>query len=171
MPDIEYSPPMAFQASFEELLARLERAVDDGLDAGWVSEPPAARAALLVREALEAWTRATYPGSSCEGSAPDPASRRRLALRIHSAPVTHHVEVRGSASGEPAAPAEIDGHTLHSWVVLAHLGEPDASFLSRIDRLAGAGLRKIGERQGKRVRLSLWMGTAAPDGCPDCRPR
>ncbi|HYE97373.1 MAG TPA: hypothetical protein VEJ18_00625 [Planctomycetota bacterium] len=162
---------MAFQASFEDLLAQLEKAVDGHLDAGWAAEPPAARAALLVREALEAWTRSTYPGSSCEGSALDPGSRRRLALRIHSAPVTHHVQVWGSAQGEPVAPAEVDAHTQHSWVVLAHLGEPDAAFLHRIDRLADSGLRKIGERRGRHVMLNLWMGTAAPDGCPDCGPK
>jgi hypothetical protein len=163
---------MAFSFPTSELLQRLERAVLEDLEAGWVAEPPAARAALLVREELRRWTLATYPGSASEGEAIEPGSRRRLSLVIHSAPVTHRVEVWGLACGdenESSAPA--GDHISHSWVVVAHLGAACPNLEANLARLAAAGLRRVEERCSERLSLSLWMGGAAPDGCPACRTK
>ncbi|HEX7897186.1 MAG TPA: hypothetical protein VF950_05475 [Planctomycetota bacterium] len=160
---------MAFQASTAELLGRLEKAVESKLEDGWAAEPPAARAALLVREELAAWTRTTYPGSACDGSALDPGSRRRLALTIHSAPVSHRVEVWGLACGDDAESViPVGEHVAHSWVVLAHVGGPCKNLDARVAKLTAAGLRRLEERLTPRFALSLWMGAAAPDGCPAC---
>jgi hypothetical protein len=160
---------MAFQASTAQILSRIEAAVEAKLDDRWVAEPPAARAALLVREALADWTRSTYPGSACEGGSLDPDSRRRLSLVIHSAPVSHRVEIRGLACGD-AREAELapDGHAAHSWVVLAHVGPPCPRLEESARRLAQAGLKRLEERCTSRLALSVWMGAAAPDGCPAC---
>jgi hypothetical protein len=158
---------MALSASPADILARLEKAVEADLDRNWAAEPPAARAALLAREELERWTRATYPGSSTEGAALDPGSRRRLSLFIHSAPVSHRVEVWGTADGDEA-PGVADAHTRHSWVVLAHVGSGQGALNRSADRLEAAGLKKLAERREGRLAFALWMGNAAPDGCPDC---
>ena len=160
---------MAFRQSTAELLETLEKIVQANLEEGWVAEPPAARLALLVREELGRWTQATYPGSALEGSALDPGSRRRLGLRIHSAPVTHRVEVWGLACGDEAEAAVPKGdHIAHSWVVLAHLGGPCRNLESRAAQLAGAGLKRMEARETPKLSLSLWTGAAAPDGCPAC---
>ena len=160
---------MAFQASTAQLLTRIEEALRAKIDEGWVAEPPAARAALLVREALADWTRSSYPGSSCEGAALDPGSRRRLSLVIHSAPVSHRVEIWGLACGDDRE-AEIPAgeHVAHSWVVLAHVGEPCPRLEARAARLAQAGLKRHDQRVAPGLALSIWMGAAAPDGCPAC---
>ncbi len=163
---------MAFSFPTAELLGRLEQAVLGNLDDGWVAEPAAARAALLVREELRRWTQATYPGSASEGEALEPGSRRRLSLVIHSAPVTHRVEVWGLACGDDLEAAPPGGdHIAHSWVVLAHLGGDCPNLAANVAKLEGAGLRRIEERRSDRLRLSLWMGNAAPDGCPACRTK
>ncbi len=160
---------MAFAASTAELLGRLARVIEENLEAGWVAEPPAARAALLAREELARWTQATYPGSTSEGAALDPGSRRRLSLTIHSAPVTHRVEVWGLACGDDREASVPAGeHIAHSWVVLAHLGPPCPNLEASRARIQAAGLRKVDERGTDRLQLSLWMGAAAPDGCPAC---
>jgi hypothetical protein len=160
---------MAFAASTSQLLGRLEKTIESGLDDGWVMEPPAARLALLVREELARWTQSTYPGSSCEGAALDPGSRRRLSLTIHSAPVSHRVEVWGMACGdEDEARVPAGEHIAHSWVVVAHAGKPCAHLEARLGRIAQAGLRRVDARESPRLSLSLWMGAAAPDGCPAC---
>jgi hypothetical protein len=160
---------MAFRADPAELLTRVEKTVEAKLDDGWAAEPPAARAALLVREELAAWTQANYPGSACDGAALDPGSRRRLALTIHSAPVSHRVEVWGLACGDEAeARLPAGEHIAHSWVVVAHVGGPCPNLQASLGKLADAGLKRLGERSTPRLTLSLWMGAAAPDGCPAC---
>lgn len=163
---------MAFAASTADLLGRLETFVRANLENGWVAEPPAARMALLVREELARWTQATYPGSTSEGAALDKDSRRRLSLTIHSAPVTHRVEVWGMACGDEAEKVVPAGeHIAHSWLVLAHLGEPCPHLEARSSKIAAAGLKRVDRREGAGLSLSLWMGAAAPDGCPACRTK
>jgi hypothetical protein len=158
-----YFESMAFTSSTTGLLERVEKFVSAHLEANWAAEPKAARLALLVREELRRWTQSSYPGSSCEGSALDPDSRRRLSLTIHSAPVSHRVEVWGLVPDDPAR--TVNGHTLHSWVVLAG----DAGALEKAsEQLAKAGLKRIDRRDGPSFSLSLWMGAGAPDGCPEC---
>lgn len=160
---------MAFQASTSELLARVERSVEAKLEDGWAAEPPAARVALLVREELAAWTKSTYPGSAVDGAALDPGSRRRLGLTIHSAPVSHRVEVWGLACGDEAeAEMPAGEHIAHSWVVVAHVGGPCKNLQARLAKLSSAGLKRLEERVTPRFSISLWMGAAAPDGCPAC---
>jgi hypothetical protein len=161
---------MAFTGSTTDLLRSLEEAIGAGLDEGWAAEPPAARAALLAREALERWTRATYPGAALEGRALEPDSRRRLSLAIHSAPVTHRVEIWGLACGDAQeGVVSSDAHVAHSWVLLVHLGPPCPRLAGGERRLAELGLRRVDARQGERITLTLWMGAAAPDGCAACR--
>lgn len=163
---------MAFAASTSQLLGRLAQVIETHLDDGWVAETTAARIALLVREELARWTQTTYPGSTSEGAALDPDSRRRLSLTIHSAPVTHRVEIWGLACGdEREADVPSGEHIAHSWVVLAHLGSPCPNLEACRAKIQSAGLRKVDERQGPRLSLSLWMGAAAPDGCPACLAR
>lgn len=160
---------MAFRQSTSELLQTLEKIVRADLEDGWAAEPPAARLALLVREELGRWTRATYPGSTLEGAALDPGSRRRLSLTIHSAPVSHRVEVWGLACGDEAEAAVPKGeHVAHSWVVLAHLGAPCRRLEDRAAQLSAAGLKRMESRESTGLSLSLWTGAAAPDGCPAC---
>lgn len=161
---------MSFTASTAGLLERLEQHLQHHLEPNWAAEPPAARAALLVREELGRWTRSTYPGSSIQNSAFDAGSRRRLGLTIHSAPVTHRVEVWGMACGDAAEP-EIPkgGHVAHSWVVLAHVGPPCPQFKSRAAALQSAGLVRLDARESPSLSLSLWSGSSAPDGCPACQ--
>jgi hypothetical protein len=160
---------MAFQASTAKILGRLEQVIDESLEKGWVSEPHAARLALLVREELQRWTQANYPGSSCEGAALDPDSRRRLSLTIHSAPVSHRVEVWGLACGDDRESTVPAGeHVAHSWVVLAHLGAPCPNLRASAAKLEVAGLKRLDQRETPKLSLSLWMGKAAPDGCPAC---
>ncbi len=160
---------MAFSASHAEILGRLEQAVIAHLEDGWVAEPHAARVALLVRDELRRWTQTTYPGCTAEGAALDPGSRRRLSLTIHSAPVTHRVEVWGLACGDEKEPLVPDGgHVAHSWVVVAHHGERCRNLEAREAKLKGAGLKRLDARESPRLSLSLWMGAAAPDGCPAC---
>jgi hypothetical protein len=160
---------MAFQASTAKILGRLEQVIGEHLEKGWAAEPAAARAALLVREELQRWTQATYPGSACEGAALDPGSRRRLSLTIHSAPVSHRVEIWGLACGDEGESAVPAGeHVAHSWVVLAHVGKPCPNLAARAAKLEGAGLRRLDLRESPTLSLSLWMGKAAPDGCPAC---
>jgi len=160
---------MAFTASTNGLLERLEKFAAAHLDTNWVSEPKPARLALLVREELRRWTQSSYPGVSCEGAALDPGSRHRLCLTIHSPPVSHRVEVWGLA--RTATPQSLGRHTAHSWVVLA--GEDGAG--SAVESVAGqlqkAGLRQVDRRDSAAFSLSLWMGAAAPDGCPECLGR
>lgn len=157
---------MAFTQSPTGLLERVEKFVAAHLDANWAAEPRAARMALLVREELRRWTQSSYPGSTCEGSALDPESRRRLSLTIHSAPVSHRVEVWGLVDGDALRP--VGGHTVHSWVVLAG---PSAALEKASGSLAAAGLKRVEQRDGPSFSLSLWMGAGAPDGCPECLGR
>jgi len=160
---------MVLAAPTGEILARLGRAIGGALDGGWAAEPPAARLALLAREALERWVREAYPGSACEGAALDRDSRRRLSLTIHSPAVTHRVEIRGMACGDPFETAPPPAAPLdRSWVVLAHLGGPCRNFDAAAARIAGAGLRLVDRRDAPRLSLGLWMGADAPDGCPAC---
>ncbi|HXX94166.1 MAG TPA: hypothetical protein VEN81_11070 [Planctomycetota bacterium] len=161
---------MAFTASTSGLLERLEKHVAGHLEANWVSEPAAARAALLVREELGRWTRSTYPGATLDNSALDPGSRRRLALRIHSAPVTHRVEIWGMACGDPSESSVPKGeHLGHSWIVLAHVGGPCPHLEARAASLGNLGLKRLESRSTPALTLSIWTGASAPDGCPDCR--
>ena len=160
---------MVFRASTSDLLGRLAGVIRENLEKGWVAEPPAARAALLIREELARWTQATYPGSSCEPASLAPDSRRHLSLTIHSAPVTHRVEVWGLACGdERESRIPSSDHIAHSWVVVAHLGDACANHKAHADRISGAGLRRIELKETPGLTLSLWMGAAAPDGCPAC---
>jgi len=161
---------MAFSASTSDLLTRLQQVVTRNLEDGWAAEPRAARLALLVREELKVWTQSAYPGSSCEGAALDPGSRRRLSLTIHSAPVSHRVEVWGLACGDECEPAIPAGeHVAHSWVVLAHWGETCDHLKAHARKLESAGLKPLEMRHSPPLTLSLWMGAAAPDGCPACQ--
>jgi hypothetical protein len=161
---------MAFTVSTGELLERVQKFVETRLDDGWVAEPPAARLALLVREELGRWTAATYPGSSLELAALEPGSRRRLSITIHSAPVTHRVEIWGLACGDEREAAVPAGeHAAHSWVVLAHLGGACANAEAHARKLSSTGLKRIEARESPSLSLALWMGAAAPDGCPACR--
>lgn len=161
---------MAFTGSTADLLRVLEKAIAAGLDHGWAAEPPASRAALLAREALESWTRARYPGAVLEGGALEPGSRRRLSLAIHSAPVTHRVEVWGLACGDAQEGIITrNDHVTHSWVLLVHLGSPCPRRAEAERRLSSLGLRRVDEHRGEHMALSLWMGAAAPDGCAACR--
>src|SRR5262247_3531896 len=132
---------MAFTASATGLLERVEKFVAAHLDANWAAEPRAGRIALLVREELRRWTQSSYPGSTCEGSALDPQSRRRLSLTIHSAPVSHRVEIWGLVKDDPVRP--VGGHTIHSWVVLAGETGPATAFEKSAEELAKAGLKRI----------------------------
>ena len=59
---------MAFTASINGLLERVESFVTAHLDKNWVSEPKPARLALLVREELRRWTLSNYPGAICDGA-------------------------------------------------------------------------------------------------------
>ena len=157
---------MAFTASVTGLLERVEKFVAGHLDTNWAAEPRPARLALLVREELRRWTLSSYPGASCDGAALDPQSRRRLSLTIHSAPVTHRVEIWGLAEGEPvAAPS---AHSAHSWVLLAGDGGAGKALDEACGRLEKAGLKRLDRRDGPTFSLSLWMGSTAPDGCPEC---
>ena len=155
---------MAFTESTTGLLDRLEKFVAGHLESNWVSEPRPARLALLVREELRRWTLTSYPGATCDGAALGADSRRRLSLLIHSAPVSHRVEIWGLAKDEVVKP--VSGHTTHSWVVVA--GESGAAFEAASGQLSKAGLKKVDQRNGAEFSLSLWMGAAAPDGCPEC---
>jgi hypothetical protein len=157
---------MGFTASTNGLLERIEKFAAGHLDANWAAEPPPARLALLVREELRRWTQSSYPGASCEGAALDPGSRRRLSLTIHSPPVSHRVEIWGLSPEELPAPAS--AHTAHSWVVLAGVGGPGTARDRAVEQLAKSGLKRLEYREGPRFWLSLWMGQAAPDGCPEC---
>ena len=161
---------MAFTGNTGEILGRLERAVNEKLEEGWVSEPDAARLALLIREELGHWTRATYPGSACDVSSIAPDSRRHLGLTIHSAPVTHRVEIWGLACGdEREREVPSSGHEAHSWVVLAHLGDACPNYDQSVARLTAVGLKELDKRTSGRLKLGLWMGATAPDGCPACQ--
>ena len=157
---------MAFTASTTGLLERLERFASAHLDRNWAAEPKPARLALLVREELRHWTLSTYPGASCDGAALDPDSRKRLSLTIHSAPVSHRVEVWGLERTE--VPKGLGRHTAHSWVVLAGEDGPGSAIESVSDLLEKAGLRRVDRRDSPAFSLSLWMGAGAPDGCPEC---
>jgi hypothetical protein len=161
-----YFESMAFTASTTGLLERVEKFVVSHLDVNWAAEPKAARLALLVREELRRWTQSRYPGSTCEGAALDPDSRRRLSLTIHSAPVSHRVEVWGLIKDDPIR--AVGGHTIHSWVVLAGEGGADSALEKASEQLAKAGLKRVERRDGQSFSLSLWMGAGAPDGCPEC---
>jgi hypothetical protein len=157
---------MAFTATTTGLLERVEKFVAGHLETNWVAEPRPARLALLVREELRRWTLSSYPGSTCEGSALQRGSRRRLSLTIHSAPVSHRVEIWGLADSSP--PDGLGPHTPHSWVLLAGSHEPTTSFTWLTDELKKAGLKQVDRRDGSGFSLSLWMGVAAPHGCPEC---
>ena len=158
---------MAFTASTNGLLERLEKFAAAHLEANWAAEPKPARLALLVREELRRWTQASYPGASCDGTALDPGSRRRLSLTIHSAPASHRVEVWGLGRGD--APPALGRHTAHSWVVLAGEDGPGSAVESASAELKKAGLRQLERRDSAAFSLSLWMGAGAPDGCPECQ--
>ncbi len=160
---------MALASPTGEILERLERAIERELHTRWRAEPPAARLALVIREELERWTREAYPASSCEGTALEKDSRRRLCLTIHSAPVTHRVEIWGLACGDPVeGPPPNIKDAVHSWVVLAHLGGPCPNLRAAAASILAAGLREVDRRVTPRLSLSLWVGGAAPEGCPDC---
>jgi hypothetical protein len=158
---------MAFTASTTGLLERVEKFVAAHLETNWVAEPKPARLALLVRDELRRWTQSSYPGSSCEGSALDPSSRRRLSLTIHSAPASHRVEVWGLERSE--VPKGLGRHTAHSWVVLAGEDGSGSAMQSISELLQKAGLRRVDRRDSPAFSLSLWMGAGAPDGCPECQ--
>jgi hypothetical protein len=160
---------MAFTASTTGLLERVEKFVAGHLESNWVSEPKPARLALLVREELRRWTLSSYPGATCDGAALDPNSRRRLSLTIHSAPVTHRVEIWGLDRNETIKP--VSGHTTHSWVVMAGESGAGSAFEAASGQLAKAGLKRVDQREGPTFSLSLWMGATAPDGCPECLER
>lgn len=155
---------MAFTASINGLLERVEKFVAAHLDKNWVSEPRPARLALLVREELRRWTLSSYPGAICDGAALDAGSRKRLSLTIFSAPVSHRVEVWGLGSSQEAPPPT--PHTAHSWVVL--VGDDGGK---AAEPLGKAGLKQVDRREGAGFSLSLWMGATAPDGCPECLGR
>lgn len=159
---------MVLSISTNTLLDRLAEFTRAHLDDGWVAEPPAARAALLVREEIQRWTQSAYPGSTCVPGALEKDSRRGLTLTVHSAPVTHRVEIWGLACGdEREAKLAPSAHAPHSWVILAHSG-PDCRAIEAAEAaLKSAGLRRVERRDGA-LTLSLWMGSAAPDGCPAC---
>ncbi|HLY07854.1 MAG TPA: hypothetical protein VKW04_00990 [Planctomycetota bacterium] len=157
---------MAFTGSTTGLLERLETFVAAHLDGNWVAEPKPARLALLVREDLRRWTLSSYPGAACDGEALDPGSRRRLSLMIHSAPASHRVEIWGLERG--GAAGGLGRHTAHSWVVLAGEDGPGSPFEPAEDQLKKAGLRRVDRRDCAAFSLSLWMGSEAPDGCPEC---
>lgn len=157
---------MAFTSSTTGLLERLERFVAAHLEKNWAAEPRPSRLALLAREELRRWTQSSYPGATCEGTALDPGSRSRLSLTIHSAPVSHRVEIWGLADDAPAP--GLGRHTAHSWVLLAGAHEPAAGHRSAAEQLRAAGLKPVDRRDGAGFSLSLWMGATAPDGCPEC---
>ena len=157
---------MAFTASINGLLERVETFVAAHLDKNWVWEPRPARLALLVREELRRWTLSNYPGAICDGAALDAGSRKRLSLTIHSAPVSHRVEVWGLTRTE--APLPPTAHTAHSWVVLVGEDGPGSAIEKAAEPLAQAGLKRVDRRDSPGFSLSLWMGAAAPDGCPEC---
>ena len=157
---------MAFTASTDGLLEKVETFVAAHLEANWAAEPNSARLALLVREELRRWTQTRFPGSSCEGNALDAGSRRRLSLLVHSANVTHRVEVWGLAKEDAVKGA--GPHTAHSWVVLAGPAGHGTAFQSASDHLSKAGLKRVEQRDGPVFSLGLWMGSTAPDGCPEC---
>jgi hypothetical protein len=52
--------------------------------------------------------------------------------------------------------------------VLAHLGASPGALAQGARDLEAAGLKKLAERKAGRLSFILWMGAAAPDGCPDC---
>ena len=159
---------MAFTASAPGLLERVEKFVAAHLDDRWVAEPKPARLALLVREELRRWTLSTYPGASCDGAALRPDSRRRLSLTIHSAPVSHRVEVWGL--GDVYPPQALGRHTPHSWVVLAgdHASR-HTPYRSVSEQLRGGRTQAGGEPQRDRILPEpLDGGDSAPDGCPEC---
>ena len=160
---------MAFTATTTGLLERLEKFAAAHLDTNWAAEPKPARLALLVREELRRWTQSSYPGASCEGAALDAGSRRRLSHTIHSAPVSHRVEIWGLERTE--TPQNLGRHTAHSWVVLAGEDGPGSAIESVGTQLQQAGLRRVDRRDSAGFSLSLWMGAEAPDGCPECLGR
>jgi hypothetical protein len=157
---------MAFTASTNGLLERIEKFVASHLEGNWAAEPRPSRLALLVREELRRWTLTNYPSAICDGSALDPDSRRRLSLTIHSAPVSHRVEVWGLDKDLPPPP--LGPHSAHSWVVLA--GDPvlTPALPPVEEQLRKAGLRQVDRRDTPGFSLSLWAGATAPDGCPEC---
>lgn len=157
---------MAFTASTTGLLERLEKFVTQHLESNWAAEPRAARLALLVREELRHWTQSSYPGATCEGASLDPGSRQRLSLAIHSAPVSHRVEVWGLSKDDSVKP--VGGHTVHSWVILAAESGCGAVLQQAGSELSKAGLTRVDRREGPTFLLGLWVGAAAPDGCPEC---
>jgi hypothetical protein len=157
---------MAFTASTNGLLERVENFVAAHLDGNWAAEPRSARLALLVREELRRWTLSNYPSAICDGSALDPDSRKRLSLTIHSAPVSHRVEVWGLDNVLPPPP--LGRHSAHSWVVLAGDPVPTSALPAVEEQLRKAGLRQVDRRDGPAFSLSLWSGVTAPDGCPEC---
>jgi hypothetical protein len=157
---------MAFTASTTGLLERVEKFVAGHLESNWVSEPKPSRLALLTREELRRWTLSSYPGATCDGAALDPDTRRRLSLTIHSAPVTHRVEIWGLSKDEVITP--LSKHSAHSWVVVAGEAGAGSAFDAAAEQLSKAGLKKVDQRTGPAFSLSLWMGATAPDGCPEC---
>ena len=159
---------MVLSISTRELLERLSKVLELKLDNGWVMEPPAARMALVAREELERWTETAFPGSSCQADAIEKDSRRGLSLTIHAAPTSHRVEIWGMACDDDReGDVALTGHTAHSWVVLAHKGPACDNAKSHAAKLEAAGLKKVDSQDGT-VMLSLWKGSTAPDGCPDC---
>ena len=160
---------MAFTGSTTGLLERVETFVAAHLEDRWAHEPRPARLALLVREELRRWTTSSYPGATCEGAALDRDSRRRLSLTIHSAPVSHRVEIWGLDRGD--GPQRLGAHTAHSWVVLVGEDGPGSALDTAAGQLQAAGLKRVDHRDGPGFSLSLWMGATAPDGCPECLGR
>lgn len=159
---------MVLSISTADILGRLSKVLEKGIDDGWVLEPPASRLALMAREVLERWTETAYPGSSCQAGAVENDSRRGLSLTIHAAPTTHRVEIWGLACGdEREKKVSFTSHAPHSWVILAHQGPGCAAFKKHAEALEAFGLKRVDHREGK-VTLSLWRGSTAPDGCPDC---
>ena len=54
-------------------------------------------------------------------------------------------------------------------MVLAHHGKPCANYDQSVARLTAAGLKEVGHRDSETLKIGLWMGATAPDGCPACQ--
>ena len=156
---------MAFTASINGLLERVEAFVAAHLDKNWVSEPRARPPRPPGARRTPALDALHYPGAICDGAALDAGSRRRLSLTIHSAPVSHRVEVWGlGRTGRPCRPRP----------TRPFLGRPRGRGQHRsalekaAEPLSQAGLKRVDRRDSAGFSLSLWMGATAPDSCPEC---
>jgi hypothetical protein len=53
-------------------------------------------------------------------------------------------------------------------VVLVGEDGPGWALEKASEPLAQAGLKRVDRRDSQGFSLSLWMGSTAPDGCPEC---